>query len=152
MTAKVSPNDVDILIIPGHDYPRDQPSAGDKEGLWPFLQILVAADDADLDQTLDQITAPLFAFVSILRSSDHEVLNRVISKHQEIISVLQKGTPERISETIDRHVKASYDRYLYPQTTGARVSGENEKPKPAPTRRQKPSNRRRSAGFTKRLA
>ena len=32
------------------------------------------------------------------------MLNRVISKHQEIISVLQKGNPERISETIDRHV------------------------------------------------
>lgn len=49
VTAKVSPNDVDLIVLPGPDYPRDQPPARDDEILWPFLQILVAADDADLE-------------------------------------------------------------------------------------------------------
>jgi hypothetical protein len=50
VTSKVSPNDVDLVILPGPDYPRDQPATGSEEILWPFLQILVAADDADLEQ------------------------------------------------------------------------------------------------------
>ena len=49
VTAKVSPNDVDLIVLPGPDYPRGQPPARDDEILWPFLQILVAADDADLE-------------------------------------------------------------------------------------------------------
>jgi hypothetical protein len=33
------------------NYPRDQPSANaDEESLWPFLHILVAPDDDDLDR------------------------------------------------------------------------------------------------------
>jgi hypothetical protein len=47
VTAKVSPNDVDLIVLPGLNYPRDQPPTRDDEILWPFLQILVAADAAD---------------------------------------------------------------------------------------------------------
>jgi hypothetical protein len=55
VTAIVEPNDVDLVILPGPDYPRDQPSANaDEELLWPFLHILVAADDEDLDRWILQ--------------------------------------------------------------------------------------------------
>jgi hypothetical protein len=45
VTDKVEPNDVDLVLLPD----PDQPSAGQEEVLWPFLQILVAADEADLE-------------------------------------------------------------------------------------------------------
>jgi hypothetical protein len=48
VTEKESPNDVDIVILPGADYPRDQRPIGEQEMLWPYLQIFVADDDADL--------------------------------------------------------------------------------------------------------
>jgi hypothetical protein len=54
VTAKVEPNDVDLVILPGPDYPRDQPPANAEEVLWPFLHILVAADDDDLGQWILQ--------------------------------------------------------------------------------------------------
>jgi len=49
VTATVVPNDVDLIILPGPDYPGDQVSPSNEDILWPFLQILVAADDADLE-------------------------------------------------------------------------------------------------------
>jgi hypothetical protein len=49
-TATIAPNDVDLVMLPGPDYPRDQPSATDTEVCWPFLQVLVAADENDLEQ------------------------------------------------------------------------------------------------------
>ena len=49
VTSKVSPNDVDLVILPGADYPRDQQPVGSEEVVWPFLQVFVAADDADLE-------------------------------------------------------------------------------------------------------
>jgi hypothetical protein len=49
VTSKVSPNDVDVVVLPGPDYPRDQQPTGSEEVLWPFLQVFVAADDADLE-------------------------------------------------------------------------------------------------------
>ena len=41
VTATVVPNDVDLIILPGPDYPRDQASPSNEDILWPFLQILV---------------------------------------------------------------------------------------------------------------
>jgi hypothetical protein len=49
VTAQKAPNDVDLIILPGPDYPRGQQSPPDEEVLWPFLHILVAADDDDLE-------------------------------------------------------------------------------------------------------
>jgi hypothetical protein len=54
VTAKPEPNDVDLVILPGPDYPRDQLSASDDEMNWPFLHILVAADDDDMEQWILQ--------------------------------------------------------------------------------------------------
>ena len=50
VTDRPAPNDVDLVLLPGPDYPRDQPSAGEGERLWPFLHVLVAADAADLER------------------------------------------------------------------------------------------------------
>jgi hypothetical protein len=50
VTAKRAPNDVDLIILPGPDFPQDQSPAPDEEVYWPFLQVLVAADEADLDR------------------------------------------------------------------------------------------------------
>jgi hypothetical protein len=48
VTAKISPNNVDIVVLPGPDYPRGEPASDHQSVRWPFLQILVATDDADL--------------------------------------------------------------------------------------------------------
>src|SRR5437588_9483697 len=49
VTGKLAPNDVDVVILPGPDYPRQGANLDDNERIWPFLQIIVAADDADFD-------------------------------------------------------------------------------------------------------
>lgn len=49
-TNKVAPNDVDVIILPGPGYPADEQSIGDENVTWPFLQVIVAADDNDFDR------------------------------------------------------------------------------------------------------
>ncbi len=49
VTARPAPNDVDIVMLPGAGYPGDGEPWSEKESRWPFLQILVAADDEDLE-------------------------------------------------------------------------------------------------------
>lgn len=49
VTGKLAPNDVDVVILPGPDYPRQGRALDSDELVWPFLQIIVAADDADFE-------------------------------------------------------------------------------------------------------
>jgi hypothetical protein len=49
VTGKLSPNDVDVVFLPGPDYPGPGPKLDSDELVWPFLQIIVAADDADFE-------------------------------------------------------------------------------------------------------
>jgi len=49
VTAKLTPNDVDIVILPGPGYPRQGRKLDSDELVWPFLQIIVAADTADFE-------------------------------------------------------------------------------------------------------
>ena len=49
VTAKPSPNDVDIVFLPGTDYPYQSRPLDEDELVWPFLQIIIAADDADFE-------------------------------------------------------------------------------------------------------
>lgn len=49
VTGKLCPNDVDIVVLPGPDYPRQGRRLESDELVWPFLQIVVAADDADFE-------------------------------------------------------------------------------------------------------
>ncbi|MFO0810465.1 MAG: hypothetical protein U0746_17710 [Gemmataceae bacterium] len=48
-TGKLAPNDVDVVILPGPDYPRQGQPLDADEAVWPFLQVIVAADDADFE-------------------------------------------------------------------------------------------------------
>lgn len=50
VTTKLAPNDVDVVILPGADYPRNEMHVSQLSLRWPFLQIFVAVDDADLIQ------------------------------------------------------------------------------------------------------
>jgi hypothetical protein len=49
VTEKRDPNDVDIVLLPPEDE-RRQETMFEGEPTWPFLQILVAADEADLER------------------------------------------------------------------------------------------------------
>ena len=49
VTGKLAPNDVDVVILPGPDYPRQSQKLESNELVWPFLQIIVAADDIDFE-------------------------------------------------------------------------------------------------------
>jgi hypothetical protein len=49
VTDKLSPNDVDIVFLPAVDYPRQSQPLDNDELVWPFLQIITAADDADFE-------------------------------------------------------------------------------------------------------
>ena len=49
VTEATAPQDVDLVILPGPDYPKDQQPVTEQELSWPFLHILVAADEHDLE-------------------------------------------------------------------------------------------------------
>jgi hypothetical protein len=49
VTSKSAPNDVDVVILPGPAYPGEDVKLESDELLWPFLQIIVAADDGDFE-------------------------------------------------------------------------------------------------------
>jgi hypothetical protein len=49
VTGKLAPNDVDVVVLPGNDYPRSGLRLESEDLVWPFLQIIVAADDADFE-------------------------------------------------------------------------------------------------------
>ena len=49
VTGKRAPNDVDVVILPGPNYPGQGQKLEGDELVWPFLQIIVAADDADFE-------------------------------------------------------------------------------------------------------
>lgn len=49
VTGKLAPNDVDVVFLPGQNYPLHSQDLDNDELVWPFLQIIVAADDADFE-------------------------------------------------------------------------------------------------------
>jgi hypothetical protein len=49
VTAKLEPNDVDVIILPGPGYPEREKPAIEAVALWPFIHLTVAADDADVE-------------------------------------------------------------------------------------------------------
>jgi hypothetical protein len=50
VTGKEEPNDVDVVILPGPDYPRQQQPARASARRWPFLHVQVAGDEADFQR------------------------------------------------------------------------------------------------------
>ncbi len=61
---------------------------------------------------LDRLTAPLFAYTSVRRSSGREDLRRVVRSHEPIARSLKQRDPEGTREAIRVHIEASYAHYL----------------------------------------
>ncbi|MBL8797054.1 MAG: hypothetical protein JNM56_24345 [Planctomycetia bacterium] len=53
VTAKEAPNDVDVVILPGPDYPRQEQPTLASSRRWPFVHVQIAQDEADLQQWID---------------------------------------------------------------------------------------------------
>jgi DNA-binding GntR family transcriptional regulator len=62
--------------------------------------------------TLEQISAPIFALVSLLRSSGHHDLRRTMNSHTSIVQALRKGRAAEIEKAIVAHFKGSYEGFL----------------------------------------
>lgn len=65
-----------------------------------------------LYRMLDQLSVPLFAFISFLHSTRLSDLKSVMHPHEQIVSSLKKGDPELIEETIRAHIANFYYKFL----------------------------------------
>ena len=65
-----------------------------------------------LSRMLEQLTAPLFAFVSLVHSIKHDDLRQVVNSHERVISALQNGGTRLIRERLREHLARSYDDFL----------------------------------------
>jgi DNA-binding GntR family transcriptional regulator len=61
---------------------------------------------------LEQVTAPLFAFISVLRSHDLHKLHHVVANHAPLVEALRSRDPRRITEAFERGATASYEPFL----------------------------------------
>ncbi len=61
---------------------------------------------------LEQVTVPLFAFVSILRSHGLQKLHSVVASHTPLIKALRSRDAGRIAAAFRRGATASYERFL----------------------------------------
>jgi len=66
-----------------------------------------------LHRMLDQLTAPLFAFISIMRSNTVENLKAAVRSHKPIVNALKEGAPELIQREIQHHINTSYGEFLH---------------------------------------
>ncbi len=72
---------------------------------------LIARNET-LYQVLDQVAAPLFAFVSIVRSHLADDLKKVIlNSHRDIVIALVSGDSSAIRSKIETHFAGSYERF-----------------------------------------
>lgn len=67
-----------------------------------------------LYQVLDQIAAPLFAFISIIRSSRPGAAPMVLHSHHDIVNALESNNPAIIQSSIENHFADSYDQFVAP--------------------------------------
>ncbi|MGH9783584.1 MAG: GntR family transcriptional regulator [Terriglobia bacterium] len=67
-----------------------------------------------LYRTLDQLTAPLFAYVSVLRSSAHEQLLVVIQSHEPLVFALRGRDRQQIRLAVRKHIETAYT--LFPNS------------------------------------
>ena len=68
--------------------------------------------DKTLCRILEQLSVPLFAYLSIRRSRGYENMQNVREPHEPIIEALQSGVAETIREAIRSHIESSYCQYL----------------------------------------
>ncbi|HEY8561651.1 MAG TPA: GntR family transcriptional regulator [Pyrinomonadaceae bacterium] len=69
-----------------------------------------------LYEMLDQLTVPLFAFISILRRFEKESLDGAIESHREIIEAFGSGVDGRVREVIRQHSSPIYINFLNSET------------------------------------
>jgi DNA-binding GntR family transcriptional regulator len=63
-------------------------------------------------QILDQVTAPLFAFLNVLEQRRSVVLTKVVNSHEPILNALRACDPRAAEIAIQEHVEGSYERIL----------------------------------------
>lgn len=68
--------------------------------------------DATLARMLDQITLPLFAFVSMRRSQRHEDLSQIVPEHATVLRVLRRGDDAGIAAMMRQQMERSYSGFL----------------------------------------
>ncbi len=61
---------------------------------------------------LEQVTVPLLAFISVLRSHDLHRLHDVVASHAPLLEALRSRDPERLTEAFERGATASYEPFL----------------------------------------
>lgn len=62
--------------------------------------------------TLLNITAPIFAFASILRSIEHEDLPKIVHGHEPIVEAIRSRDPKAVELSIHQHIEGSYEAFL----------------------------------------
>lgn len=72
------------------------------------------AGNTTLYQVLDQLSAPLFAFASVVRSNRLEDLKRSVHSHQAIVDALLGRDEATIRTAIREHFVGSYDLFINP--------------------------------------
>lgn len=65
-----------------------------------------------LQRTLEQLTSPLFAFISILRVQGYVRAPVIQNPHQLIIDALRSGDAERMRDTMRSHIEPSVASFL----------------------------------------
>ena len=75
--------------------------------------------DATLARMLDQITLPLFVFVSMRRSQRREDLSNLVPEHAAIIDVLRRGHHAEIASMVRQQLERSYSGFLQSSGAGA---------------------------------
>lgn len=68
--------------------------------------------DRTLCRMLDQLTVPLFAFVSMERRRLHEDLPSAVQAHEPIVAALKARAPAAVREAIREHIETSYAEFL----------------------------------------
>lgn len=77
-----------------------------------FHRFIWKAANATIFRVLDNLTAPMFAFVTILRSISHEDLKPGVRAHEPIVEAITQNDPARIRTAMREHIDNSYQEYL----------------------------------------
>lgn len=65
-----------------------------------------------LYRMLDQLTVPLFAFISIIRRNGIETLETVVASHEIIIRAFESGDMDHIKTIMSQHIGSVYTDFL----------------------------------------
>jgi len=64
--------------------------------------------DGTLCRILDQVTVPLFAFVSLRRSQRRETLGNLVGEHEELLRAVASGDPQAARDAVRLHIERAY--------------------------------------------